>query len=170
MSRSETQEQKDISSSKYRPKSKTFPPLNISPNVNAFTTQVTNELKEIHQSHNRNNNLTPNLRKALKSLEENQDLIIKPEDKGGNTVSMGRLQYQMMCQKILNNTEWYEKSNLQTRLKANRELTVMILEAEHNGTIDENTKNYLVNRNPKIPVFYALPKLHKNVSPPPSAR
>lgn len=80
--------------SKYKRKSTTFPPLNLSPNINAFTSQVTKELRDLQQSPDKNPNLDPKLRKALKSLQENSDIIIiKLANKGGNNVILDKTQY-----------------------------------------------------------------------------
>lgn len=45
--------------SKYKPKSTTFPPLNLSPNISAFITQGTKELRDLQQSPEKNPNSDP---------------------------------------------------------------------------------------------------------------
>lgn len=111
--------------------------MNISPNVNAFTAQVTKDL-HLQKKSSRNTNLNFKLRKALQGLQNDQQLVIKPADKGGNTVVMDSTQYQTMCLKILNNTEWYAVSSHKALEKAHNRLTNIILDAHHEGIIDED--------------------------------
>lgn len=45
---------------------------------------------------------------TLANITRNDEIIIKPSDKGGNVVVMDKTQYIEMCNKILNNQEWYK--------------------------------------------------------------
>lgn len=93
---------------KYKPKSISFPPFNLSLNIQAFTTQVERELSQIEIPFVSKTNW-----RTLKSLQKDQAIIIKLADKGGNTVVMDVLQYSSMCKKILNNKDWYELSSVE---------------------------------------------------------
>lgn len=158
---------KTVPLKKYKPKSEAFPPLTLNPNIETFTRQVTKDLMKLKFCKNKNENLTPKLRKALKRLQKNKDLIVKPADKGGNIVVQDTKQYRNMCLKILTNTNWYGQSSPLTASRAHEALTRIIMEAFEDDFIDGYTKNYLIKKHPKIPVFYALPKVHKGVIPPP---
>lgn len=152
---------------KYKPKSEAYPPLTLNPNVETFTRHVTKDLRKLRHNKNKDANLTPKLRKALKNLQGNKNLVIKPADKGGNIVVQDTKQYKEICLKILRNTQWYGRSNLVAANKAHEALTKIIIEAFDDNIIDGDTKNFLINKYTKIPFFYALPKVHKGVLPPP---
>lgn len=157
-----------LSFPKYKSKSQAFPPLGISPNIYLFTTQVTRELRKLQskrKSYAGKDNMTSELRKAIVALQKNTDIVIKPADKGGNTVVMDRPLYTEMGLKILHNKDWYAESTMEAFHLANSKLSKLILEAESCGIIDLNTRNFLINRHPRIPVFYALPKLQKGSNP-----
>lgn len=111
--------------------------------------------------------MTSELRKAVVALQKTTDIVIKPADKGGNTVVMDHPLYTEMCLKILHNKNWYAESTMEAFHLANNKLSELILKAESRGIIDVNTRNFLINRHPRIPVLYALPKLHKKVQLPP---
>lgn len=51
--------------------------------------------------------------------------------------------------------------------KAHLKLMEIIVSANQKGVIDQDTKEYLINKTPKTTIFYALPKVHKKVLPPP---
>lgn len=125
---------------------------------------MTKELRNLQLTSYKNTNLNPKLRKALRSLQTNKEIVIKPADQGGNTVVMDQVQYSDMCSAILSNRNWYEQSS-QTDL--DRALNTKVLSACFQGIIDDDTKEFLINRTPKTPVFYALPKIHKKITPPP---
>lgn len=73
---------KELPFPKYKPKSKSLPPLGMSPNVNAITAQV-KEFKDLKCKH----------KKGKGDNFRHPDIIIKMADKGGNTIVMDRPLY-----------------------------------------------------------------------------
>lgn len=100
-------------------------------------------------------------RQALISLQRNKTIVIKPADKGGNTVILDSVQYRDMCNKILSYMEWYKPSSVDEMECAHSRLLDIVIESNMNRIIDVNMKEFLINRFPCTPVFYALPKIHK---------
>lgn len=113
-------------------------------------------------------NLSPRLRQALTSLQKNSELIIKPADKGGNLVVMDRTKYELMCLRILKNREWYRPISQTVKESYYREFRNIITCALSNGLIDKQTWSYLNIQEPIVPTFYALLKVHKSLTNPPS--
>lgn len=150
----------------FKPESQSFPPLNMHSSISTFTKQVSSELSQLSISFTNTSNLDPNLRGALKSLQTNPHIIIKPADKGGNIVIVDREQYAQMCLKILKNRDWYEVSDLGVLKKAQVNLSNIICEAFDDGVNSDDTRDFLIQRFPRVPTFYALPKIHKQVYPP----
>lgn len=67
-------------------------------------------------SHSPHPNLTEAQRTALLSLQTNDNIVIKPSDKGGNLVIQDKLHYESMVLALLNNKEWYRRVS-ETHLK-----------------------------------------------------
>ena len=58
---------------------------------------------------NKRNNLTPSERMALKELKNNENIIIKPADKGSAVVIMDRMDYLKEGYQQLSNPRFYTK-------------------------------------------------------------
>lgn len=71
-----------------------------------------------------------------------------------------------MCKKILLNRNWYRPIS-KTVINHFHTQYRTIFRAYHQGIIDQNTWNFLNVKDPKIPTFYALPKVHKSLTEPP---
>lgn len=111
-------------------------------------------------------NLFPQLRKALVSLQNNKELIIKSADKGGKLVVMDRRNYEQMCLHILHNREWYKPISQTVIESYCREYGNIITKALSRNVIDKQTWTYLNTQEPKVLTFYALPKVHKSLTNP----
>lgn len=72
-----------------------------------------------------------------------------------------------MCEKILENFEWYESIKTDILEKAHSTLSDLTSKANQLGVIDNNMKEFLSIKFPAVLVFYTLPKIHKGVIPPP---
>lgn len=78
----------------------------------------------------------------------------------GNIVLMTHLQYQNICLDILKNMEWYCLISADLVASFEDELHCICLQAHMKGKIDSDTLNHLINPFPRIPTFYAFPKVH----------
>lgn len=76
-------------------------------------------------------------------------------------------QYQDMCMTLLTNQEWYQTVDVSVAGTFAEEFTKLLRGGLARGHIDEDTFNFLNISHPRIPTFYALPKMHKNILPPP---
>lgn len=143
-------EQTDSSVIRYKPKLNLIPSLNLQPNTSTFVRQVTLKLTDLGVPFKSRTNLSSSLQRTLRSLQRKDDnIVIKPADKGGNTVKLGKHQYVAMCQRILKNRSWYES------------LANLVQTAHQDGNINGDTKEFLITRFPKTPFF--VPKIHKGV-------
>lgn len=81
----------------FRPKSWTLPLQSNNHNIWAFVEQTTKENNKLdsHISHNINNP-SVDQKMAIKCLQNNALIIIKPADKGGNVVLMNTDDYETM--------------------------------------------------------------------------
>lgn len=136
--------------------------------LNTFYKNVTFEVDNLFAEKKKTtHNLCKEEREAVNWLSQNENIVIKRADKGGAVVVWGRDQYIAEAMRQLNNCEYYE-------LLAHNPLEQMILQlceilnqAKEQDWISTNEFNFLMPQNPRIPSFYILPKIHKNLTNPP---
>lgn len=107
-------------------------------------------------------NLTPGERSALYELKNNNDIIIKPADKGGATVIMDRLTYQKEAERQLNNEKYYKKIDTTLAQDNKKIITETFTKILNNKYITKPQFQYLTGPEDfNIRTFYMLPKIHK---------
>ncbi|XP_073497333.1 uncharacterized protein [Phyllobates terribilis] len=116
--------------------------------------------------HNKNN-LNPEESMALSTLKKRQNLIIKPADKGGAIVIMDRTYYISEIHTQLNDRETYLPISQNPTSEVANLIKNLVTCHSQMGTIDTKLSQFLVNNDPIMPVFYTLPKIHKNLHKPP---
>ena len=89
----------------------------------------------------------------MRELYNNDDIVIKPADKGCSIVKMDT------------NPDHYERLLEDPTQKFNTHINSLINQAWRLNIIDESTYNNLQTKNPRIPTFYLLPKIHKKGNP-----
>lgn len=100
----------------------------------------------------------PLRKRDLESLRNNESIVIKLSDKGGN-VHMENHFYKSMCLKILNNKDWYRPIPAKFTDQFNMQIYIIVDQANEGSTISKELY-------PRVATFYSLPKIYKNpVSP-----
>ena len=108
------------------------------------------------------NNITPEERRALKSLKNNNDIIIKPADKGSSTVIMNKEDYIKEGLNQLSNEKHYKKLNHPIYPDVSDKINNLLSKIKDKKIIDKKQYDYLkVPDNPRDRKFYLLPKIHK---------
>ena len=110
-------------------------------------------------------NLTPVERTALQSLRSNEDIIIKPADKGSAVVVMDKSAYIREAVRQLSDDRFYSKSDKDPTKQFSDEITNELNNMYDYGYIDEKALKYLIPDSPKPGRFYLLPKIHKANNP-----
>ena len=109
-----------------------------------------------------NNNISLSEREAIKSLKNNEHIIIKPADKGGAIIVMDKHLYREECYRQLQDTRYYKhiEHPLQPQTtKTIQKLTNELLKA---GYITCKQHQHLSPPpKPRPRHFYILPKIHK---------
>jgi hypothetical protein len=108
-------------------------------------------------------NLSTNERKALRSLQNRSDILIKPADKGGAIVLMDRSDYITEGQRQLNDTQTYTKLDADITQTNLQKVTEVILKTK----IPTETQVKLIPKESTCSKFYLLPKIHKGTYPVP---
>ena len=113
------------------------------------------------------NNLTPSERVALRELSVNDNIVIKPADKGSAVVILDRLDYLKIGYSQLSNKLFYRKLDHNPTEATRVEIQNIVEDMYQNGEIDESVKIYLSDTYCRTSQMYFLPKIHKNLNPPP---
>ena len=100
-------------------------------------------------------NLTSRERHALKSLNGRNDIVIKSADKGSATVVMDRDWYINEC---LRQLKFYRPPDNDITDDIQKRAQVYVERMLRDKIIDDNTKRFLIQSNPKPGRFYILPK------------
>ncbi|KAM9316803.1 leucine-rich repeat neuronal protein 4 [Gastrophryne carolinensis] len=129
----------------FRKPSTYFPPLSMNSSIKTFINLVTQDIEEVDTKGIRAENFSPAQKQALKELADNPDIVIKPADKGGNTVIMTKEQYEKMCYKILENKEWYQKTSIQKIRTDQDEYNNIITGAYQHNVINKSTWEFLTH-------------------------
>ncbi|XP_043943090.1 uncharacterized protein LOC122814881 [Protopterus annectens] len=141
--------------------------------VNAFEKLCIRDIYEanVKQGFKPHNNLKQNMtrqeREALLELERNEQIIVRPADKGGLIVVLDRDSYKNSISASLKNDSSYEIIGVE-QVSGYISRVRMVLEGLFtNGMIDEKLLEYFLVHKPIIPILQGLPKVHKSVVNPP---
>ena len=107
-------------------------------------------------------NLTHQEAKALQRLRKNKSIVIKKADKGGSIVILNREDYKQKVFQHLSDESSYEAMPNNPLKDIQTNLTAFLETILYHYHISEDTFKYLLPPNdPRINLFYILPKIHK---------
>uniref|UniRef100_A0A8C5P7I8 Reverse transcriptase domain-containing protein n=1 Tax=Leptobrachium leishanense TaxID=445787 RepID=A0A8C5P7I8_9ANUR len=153
-----------------KPKSLFTPQISDYSNIEMFCKLVCQEIEKIDDSainSSHNHNISKEEFQALKTLKEDDQITIKKADKGGNIVILSTEQYKNMVLKILTDEKTYGVLTQNPSNRFSSDLHNIPMDAREEGLITEKEYNFMKPVNPRIATFYALPKIHKKIQPPP---
>ncbi|CAJ0926344.1 unnamed protein product [Ranitomeya imitator] len=146
-----------------------FQPPHIYHPVETYIEFVRNDIKKVLESIERGNhhvrhNLTIEEKKALSTLKENKQIIIKPADKGGFYSGVGS---RLLHATQLSDSDSYQPISNNPTFEVSKEIKDLVAHYTTIGTIDTKLGEFLVKQHPVTPVFYTIPKIHKHPLRPP---
>ena len=97
----------------------------------------------------------------MRDLYKNPDITIKPADEGQSIVIISTNDYTAEANRQLSNQEHYKALNKDPTCSYNKYIHHLTDQACRMGIIDKTTRGNLQIKNPRIPSFYLLPKIHK---------
>ncbi|CAJ0952335.1 unnamed protein product [Ranitomeya imitator] len=149
-----------------RNKSSKMPPsMGDLGSIDIFLNLVTEDIMKLSENKRRGRfNLSRSEMACLCKLEKDHSITIKPSDKGGNVVIMNTADYRTMCLSLLNRKDEYRVLSHNPMGSFLSELSAIVEGACVDGVV-EKEEEYLVPKNPVIPTFYCLPKIHKGTTP-----
>lgn len=130
--------------------------------VGVFLDLVQEDLQEVNWMAIGSDNFMKEERKDLTELQNDESVIIKPSDKGGNVVLLLAKRYEREVHRLLSDSLTYSKfdSNpFQALVVLISDKLFWALEAD---LITKKEFNYLRVEYFNNPTFYIIPKIHKN--------
>jgi hypothetical protein len=99
-------------------------------------------------------------------LRSNNEIIIRQADKGGAVVIQNRLDYIAEANRQLQDTEYYMSLQNNPLPDFQQELIDYFKQVCKEGYLKESDAEQLIINEPRTPVFYTLPKIHKSLTSP----
>ncbi|XP_070549747.1 uncharacterized protein [Ptychodera flava] len=92
---------------------------------------------------------------------EEDDIVIRPADKGSGIVIMDTDEYQKQVETELDNNTTYQRVNKDRSKITERKVNNLVEKMYRNGHIDKETRNYMKVKNTNPGKVKANPKMHK---------
>ncbi|KAJ1166052.1 hypothetical protein NDU88_006462 [Pleurodeles waltl] len=153
--------------SNFKPKSTFSPSVNCDA-INVFEKGVIGCLKTLrYMRRSKYDNLSRKHRKAIESLKNDENIVIKKSDKGENIVILSRDDYLKEGLRQLQDKESYSVVDKNEMLIAKKKVFEKLDEWKESGLIEWEEDQFLKVEFPITAAIYFLPKLHKNAKNPP---
>nr|XP_047128840.1 uncharacterized protein LOC124809161 isoform X1 [Hydra vulgaris]XP_047128841.1 uncharacterized protein LOC124809161 isoform X1 [Hydra vulgaris] len=112
------------------------------------------------------NNTTINERKALYKLRRNKSITIKKTDKGGGICILDKKTYEEKILQLLEDKNTYDELPNDTTEMVTDKIINEIIMMRNARAIPEKVANFILPNTPsRTPLFYGLPKIHKQGTP-----
>lgn len=138
-----------------------IPPSGIDPDIDSFTHHLLQSTIHKPPSGRPKNNLNPSELLALKDLQQDDSIVIKPADKGGATVIWSTPLYEQEALRQLNNRQHYRTCHASLTHDHHQTITHRLKELSLAGHLPPDSEKSLIHPFPRISPFYLLPKIHK---------
>ena len=106
-------------------------------------------------------NLLPQERRAIKSLQKDERILVLPANKGWATVVMDRAKYDGKMSSLLDDPKTYKKLAKDPTPGLERKMNGMLLRLKKSGSIPGALYDRLQSSAGGLPLLYGLPKVHK---------
>ena len=107
-------------------------------------------------------NLSKSEYRTIKSLQNDESIIIKEADKGKTTVIMDKERYREMVELVINDKNYDEKLPGDPQRDTGQKYNNFLFLKKHQDLLTEKGLDYLQNFGVKSSQFYSLPKIHKS--------
>ena len=109
-------------------------------------------------------NLSESEKAAVRNLRNNTDIVIKPADKGGAIVVWKRDLYIAEGLRQMGDATFYEEIDADPTDEHQNTIVNSVNTLIHDGKLPPAAEE-LIQNNPRCPIFYMLPKIHKEGNP-----
>jgi len=138
------------------------------PTLNKTITQFCTDLKKeiiLMNTKTHKDNLTKAEREALIDLRKDENITIKKGDKGAGLVVLNTSDYIDKVMTQLNDTNTYKRKEIDDTITVKQKADKIIQSLYNSKHITFKQRRYLTNFKPKTPIFYGIPKIHKQGTP-----
>ena len=140
----------------------------MDPNIMRYKISVLNDLEaQLPLRKKPRYNTSKKERQALQHLKKNENIVIKPADKGGAIVIQNKEDYIKEGERQLANTTHYKMVEDYKKLRKEfiKEVELNLKSFLSKGYINEDLYKILYRSNPRTSNLYLLPKIHKKDNP-----
>ena len=143
-------------------------PIPDNSNLQEYISNIYHDLKTEYEKHKEH--AKPNISKdelqAVHNLKTDNDLIVKPADKGGAIVIWPRDAYLAEAYRQLNDSNHYQKLTYDPTLETLAETKRLANKLHTSDIIDNTTHKFLtIDNQARTPQLYLLAKIHKQDNP-----
>lgn len=111
---------------------------------------------------NSKDNLTRDQKQSITQLRNNEDILVKPADKGGMVCVLNKTSYLTEANRQLNNTKYYKTIEEPLKEQTIPKINEILQRVLNKGYINKKQFKYLsAKTTDKDRKFYLLPKIHK---------
>jgi len=140
-------------------------PKKLNGRITEFCDNLKHELFNIRKLKDRSFNLTIQEMQALRNLSSNSRIIIKKADKNSGIVILNTKDYHDKVMNMLNDVNVYTKVNDYNIYQVKSQSDDLALELLNQENISNKQFKYITEYEPKFPIFYGMPKIHKEGCP-----
>ena len=145
------------------------PPTGWTPNIHTpgldlFTKNSLKQLPNIPKIKIRHN-FSKEETDALINLSKNEQIVIKPADKGGAVVIMNKQDYIDKCEQLLRDQKHYRRTGQNLTESVSEKLANYLRHCKKQKLLKDRIVDHLIPKSPRTAIFYILPKVHKEGVP-----
>lgn len=137
------------------------PPSKCSVAINGYKQYLRKHIKKLFLTNKTKQNISQKDHAALRTLRLDKSIIIQKADKGGSIVVLNADAYKEKVLDMLSDEITYTSVDNINLSDAKREVDKIIVALLHDNYIVEAQYKFLTRCEPKMPIFYGLPKIHK---------
>ena len=141
------------------------PNKKCSPELDGFTEFIETEFNKLTKNIKTKHNISKKDRNAINLLRYNEDIIIQKADKGGSIVVISKTEYLQKMQAMLDDPITYTVIPTVDLIAAKSEIDQILASLYVNEYLTKKQFKHLRKVEPKLPVLYGLPKIHKKDCP-----
>ncbi|XP_053556368.1 uncharacterized protein LOC128647639 [Bombina bombina] len=148
-------------------KPSTFEPHNCSASTKTYVRLVTQDMEQERTTKTWKHNLTSIEKTAIKTLQDDHSLIIRPADKGGAIVLMNYDDYREDILTQLADANTYSMLTKDPTTMYKKQIDGILQMGLQQGYLTDKLYDFCVTQYPRIPILYTTPKIHKTLHKPP---
>ena len=105
-------------------------------------------------------NLDKQQRESVRSLRDDENIVILPVDKGNATVTLDRTDYVIKMENLLED-DAYKKVTRNPTSRIEKRISTALKDCEYKGYITTKQRMHLAHQFSSPPQIYGIPKVHK---------